>query len=60
MLISRTSSGRGEFEKFFITMDGALLTTATLEIIVLIDILLEGDYVCSMLLDESDLLCLYH
>ena len=39
-------------------MDGALLTTATLEIIVLIDILLEGDYVCSMLLDESDLLCL--
>ena len=38
MLISRTSSGRGEFEKFLATMDGVLFTIATLENAALIDI----------------------
>ena len=43
MLISRTSSGRGEFAKLLAAIDGAFLITATFEKTVLSDIIV-GSY----------------
>ena len=57
MLISRTSSGRGEFEKLLATMDEVLFTMATLENAVLIDIAGKDDQVTLKILGEFDILC---